>query len=41
MFMNYMDYVNDAAMYMSSAGQRDRMQAVVAAGGARAGLRNL
>ena len=41
MFMNYMDYVDDAAMYMFSAGQRDRMQAVVAAGGARAGLRNL
>jgi len=41
MFMNYMDYVDDSAMYMFSAGQRDRMQAVVAAGGARAGLRNL
>ena len=41
MFMNYMDYVDDAAMYMFSAGQKDRMQAVVAAGGARAGLRNL
>lgn len=41
MFMNYMDYVDDAAMFMFSAGQRDRMQAVVAAGGARAGLRNL
>lgn len=41
MFMNYMDYVDDAAMFMFSAGQKDRMQAVVAAGGARAGLRNL
>ena len=41
MFMNYMDYVYDSAMFMFSAGQRDRMQAIVAAGGVRAGLRNL
>lgn len=41
MFMNYMDYVNDAAMYMFSAGQKIRMQAVISATGARAGLRNL
>ncbi|MBP7173532.1 MAG: zinc metalloprotease [Cloacibacterium sp.] len=39
MFMNYMDYVNDAAMYMFSAGQRNRMQAIVASTGPRAGLR--
>jgi hypothetical protein len=39
MFMNYMDYVNDAAMFMFSAGQKTRMQAVVAASGERAGLR--
>lgn len=39
MFMNYMDYVDDAAMVMFSAGQRDRMQAIVASNGARAGLR--
>ncbi|WP_292009753.1 zinc metalloprotease [Chryseobacterium sp.] len=41
MFMNYMDYVNDAAMFMFSAGQRVRMQSVVASSGARAGLRVL
>lgn len=39
MFMNYMDYVDDAAMYMFSAGQKSRMQAVVASSGARSGLR--
>lgn len=38
-FMNYMDYVDDAAMYMFSAGQKTRMQAVVASNGARKGLR--
>lgn len=38
-FMNYMDYVDDAAMFMFSAGQKTRMQAVTAASGARAGLR--
>ncbi len=41
MFMNYMDYVDDAAMFMFSAGQKDRMQAVLTAVGARKGLRNL
>ena len=41
MFMNYMDYVNDAAMFMFSAGQKTRMQSVVASSGARAGLRVL
>ncbi|UWX59303.1 zinc metalloprotease [Chryseobacterium oranimense] len=39
MFMNYMDYVNDAAMFMFSAGQKARVQSVVASTGARAGLR--
>ncbi len=32
MFMNYMDYVNDACMQMFSGNQKDRMQAVLAAG---------
>ncbi|MEY8758787.1 zinc metalloprotease [Chryseobacterium tongliaoense] len=41
MFMNYMDYVDDAAMFMFSAGQKTRMQSVVAASGSRAGLRVL
>ena len=39
MFMNYMDYVDDAAMFMFSAGQKTRMQSVVASTGARSGLR--
>jgi hypothetical protein len=32
MFMNYMDYVDDACMQMFSGNQKDRMQAVLAAG---------
>lgn len=39
MFMNYMDYVDDAAMFMFSAGQKTRIQASVANNGPRAGLR--
>lgn len=39
MFMNYMDYVDDAAMFMFSSGQKARMQSVVASSGARSGLR--
>lgn len=39
MFMNYMDYVDDAAMFMFSAGQKTRIQSVVASSGSRSGLR--
>ncbi len=38
MFMNYMDYVDDAAMYMFSTGQSTRMNALFGTGGARASL---
>ncbi|ULC59951.1 zinc metalloprotease [Flaviramulus sp. BrNp1-15] len=35
MTMNYMDYVDDACMYMFSEGQKSRMRAIFASGGAR------
>jgi hypothetical protein len=35
MTMNYMDYTDDVAMYMFSLGQKSRMAAVFAVGGAR------
>ncbi|HRG25987.1 MAG TPA: zinc metalloprotease [Chitinophagaceae bacterium] len=35
MTMNYMDYSDDACMYMFSVGQRSRMLAIFASGGAR------
>lgn len=39
MTMNYMDYTNDACMYMFTALQAARMQTTYAVGGPRAGLR--
>ena len=38
MFMDYMDYVDDACMQMFSSGQGDRMDALFASGGARVSL---
>ena len=38
MFMNYMDYVDDACMQMFSNGQKVRMQALFVSGGERASL---
>ena len=40
MTMNYMDYTDDAGMYMFSTGQKTRMDAIFAVGGVRASFRN-
>jgi Pregnancy-associated plasma protein-A len=40
MYMNYMDYTDDRAMYMFSNGQKSRMSALFVAGGIRASFRN-
>ncbi|MGS2725849.1 zinc metalloprotease [Psychroserpens sp. BH13MA-6] len=40
MTMNYMDYVDDACMYMFSEGQKTRMRSIFQSGGPRAAMAN-
>ena len=40
MTMNYMDYTNDACMYMFSTGQKSRLRTVFASSGPRAAMAN-
>ncbi len=40
MYMNYMDFTNDACMNLFTLGQKERMRALFAAGGARSTLLN-